>query len=65
LKLEGEVHLSASIDRLGHVTLEVELGNDIERQTWQVTQRIQLEAGQLERIAAEARRFGEAAPPAR
>jgi len=54
--LEGDLELSATSDRLGHVALEVRLMEGAPFQ-WRVQGKISLEAGQLGRIAAAARTF--------
>lgn len=54
--LEGELELSATSDRLGHVTLEVRLDEGAPFQ-WRVYGVISLDAGQLDGIAAAARTF--------
>lgn len=54
--LEGELELSATSDRLGHVTLEVRPDEGAPFQWW-VYGVISLDAGQLDSIAAAARTF--------
>jgi hypothetical protein len=54
--LEGDLHLSATSDRLGHVALEVCLEKDAPFQ-WRVHGKMSLDAGQLDRIAVAARTF--------
>jgi hypothetical protein len=54
--LEGDLELSATSDRLGHVALEVRLEEGAPF-PWQVHGKISLDAGQLHRIAAAARTF--------
>ena len=52
--LEGDLELSATSDRLGHVALEVRLDEGAPLE-WRVHGTLSLEAGQLERLAAAAR----------
>jgi hypothetical protein len=54
--LEGEIKLKASCDRLGHIFLSVQLANEAPP-IWEVQAELLLEAGQLEKIAKEARTF--------
>ena len=54
--LEGELGLSATSDRLGHVELEVRLQEGAPF-LWRVHGKMSLDAGQLDRIAAAARIF--------
>ena len=54
--LEGELELSATSDRLGHVELEVRLDEGAPFQ-WRVYGMISLEGGQLDSIAAAAQTF--------
>jgi hypothetical protein len=54
--LEGDLELSATSDRLGHVALDVRLEEGAPFQ-WRVHGNISLDAGQLDRIAAAARTF--------
>src|SRR5215208_2323956 len=54
--LEGDLELSATSDRVGHVTLEVRLDRGAPFQ-WRVYGIISLEAGLLDSFAAAARTF--------
>lgn len=54
--LEGELHLAAEADRTGHVTLTTRLSEGAPS-VWSVELVLVLEAGQLERLAREARAF--------
>jgi hypothetical protein len=54
--LEGELTLSATSDRGGHITLTAVLLNQ-QPFTWRLEGQVVLEAGQLERIAKDAREF--------
>lgn len=54
--LEGDLELSATSDRLGHVELEVRLEEGAPFR-WRVHGTMSLDAGQLDRIAAAARTF--------
>lgn len=58
--LEGELTLTAESDRTGHVYLRVHL-QDGAPARWEVEAELVLEAGQLERIASEARAFAKLA----
>ena len=50
--LEGELHLTATSDKLGHVFLSVTLGVDFGwRNEWKLKTKLVLEAGQLELLA--------------
>ncbi len=55
--LEGELKLTATMDRTGHVSVQVELRRG---GAWELRAWIVLEAGQLDAIAAQLRRFGSA-----
>jgi len=54
--LEGELTLGAESDRTGHVYLRVHL-HDGAPARWEVEAELVLEAGQLERLASDARTF--------
>jgi hypothetical protein len=54
--LEGELHLTASADRTGHVTLVAELREGAPA-LWTVALVLLVEAGQLEALARAAREF--------
>ena len=54
--LEGELELSATSDRLGHVALQVRLDEGAPSR-WRAYGTISLEAGQLDSIAAAAKTF--------
>jgi hypothetical protein len=54
--LEGELAFTAESDRAGHVYLHVHL-HDGAPARWEVEAELVLEAGQLERVAREARTF--------
>jgi hypothetical protein len=54
--LEGELELSARCDRTGHVSLRVRLRRESPAE-WQLDAQLVLEAGQLERLAHDARSF--------
>lgn len=55
--LEGHLRLTATVDRLGHVTLRVRLCGGSSPTDWMAQDVIALEIGQLESIAARARSF--------
>jgi hypothetical protein len=56
--LEGHLRLSCRIDSTGHVKLRVSLrGGDLFASDWQTEATLELEAGQLEGLAQEARKF--------
>jgi hypothetical protein len=61
--LEGHVHLSATVDRLGHVSVKVRLRGMGSPTDWQAEDVIALEVGQLDAIAARARSFFSAHEP--
>jgi hypothetical protein len=48
--LEGEFGMSATSDRLGHITLLVELKSDSYPRDWEMKGHIYLEAGSLEQL---------------
>ena len=54
--MEGELNLKAQSDRTGHVYLSVELCDGAPPR-WQVNATLVLEAGQLDRLAANGREF--------
>ena len=56
--LEGDLQLSATSDRLGHVPVEVRLREGAPYR-WQMNGILELEAGRLEHIAKEAQAFCE------
>jgi hypothetical protein len=51
--IEGDFTLSCTSDRLGHITLEVELVGRDDPELWSAKFNIEVEAGQLEKIANE------------
>lgn len=51
--IEGEFNLACTSDKLGHVTLEVDLVERDTNEPWSPKFNIQIEAGQLEKIANE------------
>ena len=55
--IEGHVHLTANVDRLGHVALRVRLRGISAPTDWLAEDVVALEAGQLDSIAARARSF--------
>lgn len=55
--LEGELGLRATSDRLGHVTLGYTLRSGHGLYDWCVAGALELEAGQLDRVAADAEGF--------
>lgn len=55
--IEGDFALACTSDSLGHVTMEVTLKSDIYAEDWRVQVVIQLDAGQLDQIAAEVAKF--------
>jgi len=55
--LEGEFELQAKADRLGHVTLGFTLRSGYDSHDWCATGAIELEAGQLDRIAVDVEEF--------
>lgn len=57
--MEGELELEATSDRLGHVTLTVTIPKSADQGQWSARVEITIEAGQLERLAAEAGAFFE------
>jgi hypothetical protein len=54
--LEGELALSATMDKTGHVSLMVHLQSSIGDE-WTLSAKLDLEAGQLERIAQSVAAF--------
>jgi hypothetical protein len=58
--LEGQLKVSCTADRLGHLALRVEMRGDPSGSDWRAIDTISLEAGQLEDIAYRAKQhFGE------
>jgi hypothetical protein len=57
--LEGELALSATINSTGHVTLSVQLRSGPYPYDWNLSARILLEAGQLDRLAHSVAAFVE------
>jgi hypothetical protein len=55
--LEGELKLTATRDRTGHITVQVDLHRP---GAWELRVWLTLEAGQLDRIAEQLRRFSSA-----
>jgi hypothetical protein len=49
--IEGEFSISATADRLGHVSLSLGFTQNDASEPWSVSVQLNLEAGQLERIA--------------
>lgn len=54
--LEGELELRATIDRAGHVKIDIRMQNTLGGNPWSLVSSIDTEAGQLEAIAKQARR---------
>jgi hypothetical protein len=52
--MEGNLRIGCTHDGLGHITARVILRGDIFGSDWRAEDSIFLEAGQLDRIAAEA-----------
>lgn len=55
--LEGELALRCSHDRLGHISIRVELRSGLMPDDWSAAATVVSEAGQLEEIARRARSF--------
>jgi hypothetical protein len=55
--LEGHLHLSCTCDKTGHIGVRVQLRGDMFGSDWRVDVTLAVEAGQLERIAQEARSY--------
>lgn len=56
--LEGELRIELSIDRLGHVTVGIRVRSDQGgSDEWQLEAELGLDAGQLERVARDARQL--------
>lgn len=53
--IEGDFSLSCTSDKLGHITLEVELAGRDPPELWSAKFNVEVEAGQLEKIASEMR----------
>jgi hypothetical protein len=51
--IEGDFSLSCTCDKLGHITLEVELVGRDAPELWSAKFNVEVEAGQLEKIANE------------
>ena len=55
--IEGDLHIAVTADTLGHVFMTVELNNQTSANPFLLKTTLILEAGQLEGLAKEARRF--------
>jgi len=55
--IEGEIHLAATISKLGHVNLEITLNIYGYPSDWVAFAKLDIEAGQLDKIAKEAKLF--------
>lgn len=55
--MEGECRLSATSDSTGHITFQFEISRAERSQSWATQPSVVVEAGQLERLAAEAHEF--------
>lgn len=55
--LEGHLRLTCTADRTGHVTIRVRLRNMVLGDDWRVEANLQVEAGQLDRLAGAAADF--------
>jgi hypothetical protein len=53
--IEGDFSLSCTSDKLGHITLEIELVERNAPELWFARFNVEIEAGQLEKIANEMR----------
>jgi hypothetical protein len=62
--LEGEIHVQAGMDPAGHVSFQVRLAEGAPSR-WTAAATVVTEAGQLDRIAAEARDFARVVYPVR
>jgi hypothetical protein len=51
--IEGDFSLSCTCDKLGHITLKVELVEHNAPELWSAKFNVEIEAGQLEKIASE------------
>ena len=55
--IEEDFKLTASTDRLGHIALKIKLRSGQYSQDWEVETGIDVDAGQIEQIAKEIKRF--------
>ena len=56
--IEGEFSMTCSRDKLGHITLNIELRQEFgDLEPWRLRAALVVDAGQLETIAKDARRF--------
>ena len=55
--IEGDLTISASSDKLGHIRLDVAVRNNDFENDWKLDAPIYLDAGGLDRIASEVKRF--------
>jgi hypothetical protein len=55
--LEGQLEISCGADRLGHVSVRVELSGDPLGSDWRAADTIYIEAGQLDELALQAREY--------
>ena len=62
--LEHAFSLTATHDRLGHIELAVDLRSGWDASDWRTRGTLSIDAGALDEIAAQVRRFVEKGPPA-
>jgi hypothetical protein len=55
--IEGDFSLSCTSDKLGHIALEVELVGRDTPELWSAKFNVEVEAGQLEKIATEVKKL--------
>jgi hypothetical protein len=55
--LEGEFQLCASMDSMGHVSLEIEMRSSHHEYAWSINSTLLIEAGQLSQVASDISRF--------
>jgi len=60
--VDGTLCFTATHDGLGHIALQVELREGVWLDAWQARATLNLEAGALDAVAADAARFEETAP---
>ena len=54
--IEGEFSITCTHDKLGHISLDVEMHQDFE-EPWRLRASLLVDAGQLEKIAKDANKF--------
>lgn len=59
VSMEGELELTATCDRIGHVILNVKIPENLIERRWSAQAGVLIEAGQLDRLAIEVKAYFE------